>query len=334
MAEGEGWSVCGVEFTPEVPVSEVADLAVAAETEGLDTVLLSCHYNNRDPFAALPLAAERTDAIRLGPAAANPYERHPVTLASQMATLQESSDGRALFGLGAGDRSTLRNLSIQRSQPLRRVLETMQVARQLWTGGRVHHDGTFEAEDAGLNFDVPRIPTYIAAQGPAMLGMAGKYADGVLINAAHPRDYEWAVERVNEGIAERGPNREDVDVVAYVSSSIAEERAAARAAARPPVAFIAGSAPPAVLDRHSLEKATAAEIGEHIEAGRFSEAFASVTPRMIDVFCVAGTPETVTDRFEALGEYVDGIVAGAPLGPDPSSALSLVAQAVRQSGPE
>lgn len=334
MVEGDGWSVRGVEFTPEAPVSEVADLAAAAEAEGLDTVLFSCHYNNRDPFAALSLAAERTDRVDLGPAAANPYERHPVTLASQMATLQESSEGRAVFGLGAGDRSTLRNLGIQRAQPLRRVLETMRTARELWTGDRVHHDGTFSAEDAGLNFEVSRIPTYIAAQGPAMLGMAGKYADGVLINAAHPTDYAWAVERVNDGITERDPSRDEIDVVAYVSTSIAEDREAARAAARPPVAFIAGSAPAPVLNRHGLDTATAAEIAEHIEAGRFSEAFASVTTRMIDVFSVAGTPETVTDRFEALDQYVDGVVAGAPLGPDPERSLSLVAQAIRQSGPD
>lgn len=332
MAKGEGWSIRGVEFTPEAPVSDIAGLAVQAESTSLDTVLVSCHYNNRDPFGALSLAAERTDTIRLGPAAANPYERHPVTLASQMATLQESSDGRALFGLGAGDRSTLRNLGIQRSRPLRRVLETMQVARKLWRGERVHHDGTFEADEAGLNFDVGRIPTYIAAQGPQMLGMAGKYADGVLINAAHPTEYAWAIDQVNKGSADRPSTRKEVDVVAYVSTSIAEDGEAARAAARPPVAFIAGSAPAAVLERHGLDRATAATIGADIEAGRFSEAFETVTPAMIDVFSVAGTPETVTDRFEALGEYVDGIVAGAPLGPDPSRALSLVAQAVRQSG--
>jgi 5,10-methylenetetrahydromethanopterin reductase len=332
MAEGDGWSVRGVEFTPEAPVSEIADLAVDAESAGLDTVLLSCHYNNRDPFGALSLAAERTDTIRLGPAAANPYERHPVTLASQMATLQESSHGRAVFGLGAGDRSTLRNLGIDRSRPLRRVLETMQVARQLWSGDRVHHDGTFQADDAGLNFEVARIPTYIAAQGPEMLGMAGKYADGVLINAAHPTEYAWAIDQVDEGTADRTPARGEVDVVAYVSTSIAEDREAARTAARPPVAFIAGSAPSPVLERHGLDTSRAAEIGEQIEAGRFSEAFATVTPAMIDVFSVAGTPATVTDRFEALGEYVDGVVAGAPLGPDPPRALSLVAQAVRQSG--
>lgn len=331
MAQSDGWSLRGVEFTPEAPVSDVADLAETAETEGLDAVLVSCHYNNRDPFAALSLVAQQTDTIHLGPAAANPYERHPVTLASQMATLQESSDGRAIFGIGAGDRSTLRNLGIDRSQPLRRVLETMQVGRQLWAGERVHHDGTFDAEDAGLNFEVSRIPTYVAAQGPEMLGMAGKYADGVLINASHPTDYAWAIDQVEEGVADRATHRPDVDVVAYVSTSIAEERTAARAAARPPVAFIAGSAPPAVLDRHDLDKATAADIGEHIEAGRFSEAFATVTPEMIDVFCVAGTPGTVTERFEALGKYVDGVVAGAPLGPDPSRALSLVAQAIRQS---
>jgi len=37
---------------------------------------------------------------------------------------------------------------------------------------------------------------------------------------------------------------------------------------------------------------------------------------MIDAFCIAGTTETVADRFAAALEHVDGIVVGSPLGPD------------------
>ncbi len=50
---------------------------------------------------------------------------------------------------------------------------------------------------------------------------------------------------------------------------------------------------------------------------------------MIDAFCVAGTTESVTDRFEAILEHVDGIVVGSPLGPDLEDAVERASKSSR-----
>ncbi|MFC6767331.1 5,10-methylenetetrahydromethanopterin reductase, partial [Natrinema soli] len=183
----------GIELTPEHPPERVADLAALAEDEGFDVAFASSHYFNRDPFVVLSRMADVTDEIRLGPGVVNPYETHPVKLAAQTATIDEISDGRGVFGVGAGDRSSLSNLGLERDSPLRRVLETFDLARDLWDGRTVTHEGTFTARDASLNLEPPseHIPVYVGAQGPHMLRMSAKHADGVLVNAAHPRDLEW-----------------------------------------------------------------------------------------------------------------------------------------------
>jgi len=314
----------GVELTPEVPARRVSDLAVVAEEAGFDAAFVSHHYNNRDEFVALALAARRTDDLLLGPGIANPYENHPVTLASRMATLDELAGGRGLFGLGPGDRSTLANLGYDRERPLWRVLETMRVARRLWAGERVDHDGTFEANGAGLNYEARRIPVYVGAQGPHMTRMAAKHADGVLYNGSHPRDIDWAGERVAEGLADRPGERGAFDFAAYASVSVAEDGERAREAARPPVAFIVGGAPPPVLDRHDIDRERAERIGEAIAAGALDDAFEAVTGRMLDSFCIAGRPETVTDRVERILETADSVVLASPLGPDPETAIGLI----------
>jgi len=321
----------GIELSLDRPVAEAVDLAVVAEDEGFDTVLGSCHYNNRDPFVAASRIAAATGTVRVGPAAANPYEAHPVALAARVATLDEVSDGRALFGLGPGDRSTLANLGVDRDRPLRRVLETMRVARRLFDGERVDHDGTFEATDAGLNFEPGGIPIYVGAQGPHMLRMAAKHADGVLLNASHPDDVAWASERVEEGMADRDPDRDDPDFVVYAGVSVAEDAAAARRMARQPVAFVVGGADERALDRHGIDRDRAAEVGAAIEAGDFEDAFDLVTPAMLDAFAVAGTPADVAERIDALLEYADGIVVGSPLGPEPAAAIRLAGAAVDRS---
>ncbi|MFB6084380.1 MAG: 5,10-methylenetetrahydromethanopterin reductase [Halorientalis sp.] len=313
-----------LELTPEHPIEEITELAVTAERVGFDTVLASCHYFNRDPYVALDRIAAATDEVALGPAAANPYDTHPVALASRVATIQEVSDGRAVFGVGPGDRSTLSALGVERDSPLRRVLETFKVAQDLWAGESVDADGTFRAADADLEYEVEgEIPVYVGAQGPHMVRMAAKHADGVLYNGSHPRDVAWAAEQVEKGLDERPDGRGSFDFAAYASVSVADEEAAAREAARPPVAFIAGGAAPPVLDRHDLDHDRAEEIGAAIEAGAFSEAFGLVTEEMIDAFCIAGTRDQVEAEIEGVMEYADSIVVGAPLGPDLERAIEL-----------
>jgi len=322
-----------IELTPEHPVAQLTDFAVSAESEGFDAVFASHHYNNRDQFMALGSMAQATETVRLGPGIANPYETHPVTLASRVATLSEMSDGRAIFGVGPGDKSTIRNLGFDHDDALRRVLETFKTAQKLWAGERVDHDGTFRSDDAGLNYEVDEIPAYVGAQGPHMTKMAAKHADGALYNGSHPKDLAWAREQVDSMLDDRVADSE-FDLAAYASVSVAEDAAAAREAARPPVAFVAGGSPPPVLDRHGIDREVASDISDAISAGAFEEAFGLVTEPMLDAFCIAGTPEDVVERTEALREHADSVVFASPLGPDIETAISLLGAVTDRSPAE
>lgn len=314
----------GIELTPEYPVDDVVELGRLAGEVGFEAAFVSCHYNNRDPAVILGQLAT-IPSLRIGPGVANPYQTHPVVLASRMATLAEATDGRAIFGVGAGDRSTLENLGVDRDRPLRRVLETIQVARRLWAGERVDHSGTFTVEAGGLNYEVPwSIPVYVGAQGPHMLRMSAKHADGVLVNASHPRDIEWAADQLERGLEDR-EHEGAFDIAAYASVSIAADADSAREAARPPVAYIVGGASEDVLARHGIDAEQATRIGELVTAGRFTAAFQAVTDPMLDAFCVTGTPDQVGDRIDAILKSASSFVAGSPLGPDPRAATRLLA---------
>jgi len=323
----------GIELTPEHPIERLTDLGVRAEKAGFDTLFSSCHYNNRDAFAALHHIGAATDDLRVGPGVANPFEIHPVTLASKVATIDEATGGRAVFGIGPGDPSTLANLGYADDRGLRPVLEAFKTAQKLWAGERVDHDGTFEATNAGLNYEPPSgpgIPVYVGGEGPHMCRMAAKHAGGLLFNGSHEADLAWAREQVEKGLADRPDSRGEFDLAAYASVSVDEDRKAAREAARPPVAFITAGAAPPVLDRHNIDKQTASEIGTKISAGEFSAAFELVTPGMINAFCMAGTVDDVADRMAGVLDHADSIVVGLPLGPDLESAIDLAAEAYDQ----
>lgn len=317
----------GIELTPEYPVDQIATLGSLAENHNFDTIFVSSHYNNRDPFISLSHICQQTNQINIGPGVVNPYETHPVTLISKIATLDEASNGRSVFGIGAGDASTLSNLGIIRDSPLRRVLETIHVSRSLFTGNRISHEGTFDAIDAGLNFEPinANIPIFVGAQGPHMIQMAAKYADGVLFNGAHPQDFAWAESKVKLGLNERSSSLGEFSFTAYSSVSIDPDPTRAREAARPPVAFIAAGANDTVLNKHSIDISIAREIEQHIAAGNFTKAFSCVTNQMIDTFCIAGDEQDVKERFQELNTYVDSIVTAAPLGPSPRDSIPLIA---------
>ena len=317
-----------IELTPEHPPTRVAELAARAEREGFDAAFASAHYFNRDPWITLSGMADATDELRLGPGVVNPYESHPASLARSAATLDEVSGGRAVFGVGAGDRSTLAALGVERDSPLRCVLETMRLARRLWDGETVSTDGAVTVRDAALNLEPREMPIYVGAQGPQMLRMSAVHGDGVLVNAAHPRDLAWAADRIDEGLADRPDERGAFQSLAFASTSVAATDEAAREAARPPVAFIAGGAAEPVLDRHGIDTEAAAAVSQNLEQGALTEAFERVTPAMIDAFSVAGTVDTVADRFAAALEHVDGIVVGSPLGPDLEAGVDRAAQAL------
>jgi len=318
----------GIELTPEHSLDRLTDLGTGAERAGYDTLFVSSHYNNRSPFAALARLADATESVRLGPGVVNPLERHPVTLAGEVATVAEASDGRAVFGVGPGDPSTLRNLGLADDRGLRSVLEAFKVAQRLWDGERVSHDGTFTAQDAGLNFDVPTpIPTYVGGEGPHMCKMAAKHADGLLFNGSHPADLQWAREQVEDGLDDRLDGLGAFDLAAYASVSVSEDGEAAREAARPPVAFIVAGAAPPVLARHDIDADRAETIGDALSAGDFQTAFDRVTPAMVEAFCVAGTVDEVTDRLAAVLDHADSVVVGSPIGPDIDAAIDLAAAA-------
>jgi len=321
----------GIELTPEHDIDRIVDLGVRAEQAGYDAVFSTCHYNNRDPWATLSQLATATDDVHIGPGVVNPYETHPVTLASKVATLDELSDGRAVFGIGPGDPSTLTNLQLTDERGLRSVLDAFKTAKRLWAGERVDHDGAFGADDAGLNYEPPQgadIPVHVGGEGPHMCRMAAKHADGLLYNGSHPKDLAWAREQVDDGLADRPDHRGDFELSAYAAVSVSEDADAAREAARPPVAFITAGAAPPVRQRHGIDADAAEAIREHISAGAFTAAFERVTPTMIDAFCMAGTPETVRERASAVSEHADGLVIGSPLGPDLESSVDLAATAV------
>jgi 5,10-methylenetetrahydromethanopterin reductase len=318
----------GIEFVPADPATKIGYLAKLAEDVGFDTIWITDHYNNRDVYTTLTMLSLMTNKISFGTGVTNPYTRNSAITASSIASLNEISGGRAILGIGPGDKATFDAMGIDWGKPLTKMRETVSVIRKLLAGERVNIDpeGTAGAQ---LSFTSGKLPIYIGAQGPKMLELAGEVADGVLVNASHPADFEFAVPMVKKGAEKARRDPKEVEICAYTCFSVDKNREAAINAAKMVVAFIVAGSPETVLERHGINPDDGQKIAKAIGAGDFGSALAGVNELMIEAFSICGTPEDCKDRIEELmATGVTQIVVGSPIGPNKERSIKLIGKQI------
>jgi 5,10-methylenetetrahydromethanopterin reductase len=321
----------GIEFVPREPYWKIVYYSIQAEKGGFSNLWVTDHFNNRNVYVTLSTAAIFTSKIMFGPGVTNPYMVSPVFTAQAVTTLNELAPGRVALGMGAGDKTTLDTVGVEMRKPLIAVQESIDIIRKLINAESVAYQGkVFRTVGARFLFK-PRgkIPIYVGAQGPKMLALAGEIGDGVLINACHPKDVEYAVSYVKEGVNAAGKQFSEVDVAAYTSFSVNEDLKKANKAAVPVVAFIVAGSPPQVLERHGIDVRKAEEIKEALKANDWGRAFGGVTPEMIGAFSVCGTPDMCTERIaELLKLGISQFVVGSPIGANVREAINLVSEEI------
>jgi len=203
------------------PLANVLETIVGAERLGAGCVFVAEDIGCRDSFALCTAAAQTTSTIKLAVGVANPYTRSPMSLAMAAATLDEASDGRAVLGLGSSSPEMLHQLGLAQQKPLRVMREAVEVVRALLTGESVTHDGEIlRYRDSVLNARPvqSQVPIYFAAMGPQMLRLAGRIADGVILNVgASPAYVRWAVSQVTTGVVAAERSQSDVTIAAWMS---------------------------------------------------------------------------------------------------------------------
>ena len=186
------------------------ELARKTEDLGYSTLTLPDHFDGQlAPVPALQAAADATTTLRVGALVlANDY-RHPVILASEMATIDLLSDGRLELGLGAGWMLTdyaAAGITLDRAGVrIDRMVETLHILDGLFADGPFsfagQHYSITELDLQPKPVQRPRPPVLIGGGGPRMLRTAGQHADIVGINA-NLRSGAIDAETISDGTVE------------------------------------------------------------------------------------------------------------------------------------
>lgn len=213
--------------------SQLAELGQLAEQNGIRGVWVSSLLDSRDPFTNLSVLAQSTTRLNMGPVAVNPYDMHPVRIASALLTLNELADGRARIVIGGGGEA-LDSLGIKPQRRVRVVAECVEIIKAAASGQTVSHAGEiFQVSNLCLNWlqaDAP--PIYVGASMPQMLGMSARVADGIMMSDMPPNFASDAISTLDQGLEKYSRSRPEFQTNCFSAWHVYEDLEQARREAR------------------------------------------------------------------------------------------------------
>jgi probable F420-dependent oxidoreductase len=222
--------------------------------------------------------------------------------ASLFATLNLISRGRMELGIGRGDSS--RRVMGKKPVSWSQLETAVKEFRDLTSGKEVLHDG----QPTRISWAKDSPPVWIAGYGPKVLSMAGRVADGIILQFADPALIEWCMSFVKEGAKAAGRDPKSIEVMAAAPVWVSDDLKIARERVRWFPALVSNHVmdlirqykpedlPPAltsfVQDRGSYD------YQHHCEVGSGNADF--VSDEVIDRFCLIGPAEAHRAKLRAL----------------------------------
>lgn len=173
------------------------------------TDIWSAESDGADGFTPLTMAAAWEPRLRLGTAIIPAFTRSPACLAQCVASLADAAPGRFAFGVGSSS-----NVIVERwngvpfVEPYKRVRDVVRFLRDALGGEKIAKSyDTFEIQGFRLGVRPEHAPPIlVAGLREGMLRLAGREADGAIINWLSADDVRRVAGVVNDAAA--GAERE------------------------------------------------------------------------------------------------------------------------------
>jgi probable F420-dependent oxidoreductase len=208
----------GVAIFPTDYAISMSELAPAAEQLGFESLWVAEHshipvsrqspypaggelpkhyFHTMDPFVALTVAAAASKTIRIATGICLLIQRDPIHTAKEVASVDLVSNGRFIFGVGAGwNREEMADHGTEFSTRWKLLREKVEAIKAIWTVDEAAYHGDM------VNFgpmwswpkpvQKPHPPVLLGGSGPKILERVVRYADGWMPNRGN------AIERIPE----------------------------------------------------------------------------------------------------------------------------------------
>jgi len=213
----------GITIKPDIPVDRIVALTRQAEAAGFHYGwIFDSHVLWKEPYPLLTLMATNTKKMKLGTCVTNPAVRDLTVTASLFSTLDLISGRRMQLGIGRGDSS--RRVLGKKPVSWSQLEAAVKDFRALTSGQEIQHDG----QPARLSWAPGSPPVWIAGYGPKVLHMAGRVADGIILQFADPDLIDWCLGFVKDGARAAGRDFRRIDVMAAAPVWVSTDLSLAR----------------------------------------------------------------------------------------------------------
>jgi probable F420-dependent oxidoreductase len=211
-----------------------------------------------------------------------------------------------VMGIGRGDSSRrvvgLKPVKVAEFERRCRMIKDLMNGREVeWNDKQLKLEWVRE--------ELPPIPLWIAGYGPKALAVAGRVADGVIIQLADPQIIEWIMDTARRAAEEAGRNPAELKCIVGAPSNVTDDIESAREQAKWFPAMVSNHVMD-LIERYGFDSEIPAALTEYVKARKFydykehSRVGAAhgefVTDEIVDRFCVLGTPAQATEKLREL----------------------------------
>lgn len=219
----------------------VAELARALEDRGFDSLYVCEHTHiptsrrspfpgggelpkryahTHDPFVALSFAAAATKTLKLGTGIALIPQRDPIVTAKSVASLDQLSNGRFIFGIGGGwNVEEMENHGASYDTRFKVMRERMLAMKELWAKEEAEYHGEFVNFDPVWQYPKPKQrphpPILLGGETDYTLKRIIEFCDGWFPRPRGGWEPKSAVERLHRMAKDAGRDPKSLSITVF-----------------------------------------------------------------------------------------------------------------------
>ena len=161
------------------------------------------YYDAMDPFVALTAVAATTKTLMIGTGVCLVQQRDPIQTAKLVASIDQVSGGRFLFGIGNGwNQDEMENHGTDFATRHQRARENVEAMKAIWTESKAEYHGDLVKFDPIMAWpkpvQKPHPPILVGGAFPYSARRAIRYGDGWLPQAARRGSYRQIGDMIPE----------------------------------------------------------------------------------------------------------------------------------------